>query len=1477
MKCPKCGVPYLARPTFDGQQGDTARTAASPDEDPFPTLPAEFGRYRVLRLLGRGGMGAVYLAEDSQLGRLVALKIPFFDAKSSPQRLERFTREARSAAGLHHPNLCTVFDAGEVGGRPFLTTRYVKGTSLEAEIERADGVSQARAAEVTRQVALALEFAHRAGIVHRDLKPANVMVAADGEPVVMDFGLAKLIADADPNEAKLTRDGGVIGTPSYMSPEQIRGDAAAIGPASDIYSLGVMLFELLTAETPYRGSAAVVMGQTLAAPVRSVWELRPDADPRLEAACRKAMAKDPAARFASMAAFAAALDAYLKAPDAPAPPNEITVTFDQLVGTPAPARAKPKRRRLAGVALAVALVLAAAGAAAAVVLRLETKGGTLLVEIDDPEVEARLKGGTLTLCGPDGKVRYTLSAGERDKKLPAGPYTLRVEGADGLTLDTPEFTLKRGEKVTVKVSLERKEPAKKADAARASPPDALRREDLTPEDLAAAGGGDPKQAPASLVGVLGEVLPHHAAAILALAYSPDGKWLASGGADQTVHLRDASTGDTKRVLAGHTGPVVAVAFSKDSKSVVSASHDGTLKLWPVETAGEPKTVPADIGAILSMAASPDGRFVAAAGKGRAIKLWAWGQWDQPSTITAPQAMVRALAISPDGNLLAAASGEGKESCVGISLTSDGSLKKTWLVPPGATPYVVGLGFHRDGKWLAGVADGVRLWDIEAGKEVAYAGGSGSFNCLAMHPDGKTVYGCEMGGVGGWLYDVSTLKRAVDLGRVEVKHFREPQGIQCAVFSPLGNFLAFGSGNGSLHVWDFARNEKQLPQRRHSHYASLVSVGPDGRSVLTGGDDNSVRQWDITRPRDGKLMVKTDFTLSHVSSSPDGTRYVTSARFWDHLSDTGVVWDAASNRRLFDVEPPASTYQVVFSPDGKSLATCAQEGSDCVVLWDAKTGKQVHRFPKFGRCEDRPAFSRDGRLVAAASIDTKLAKVWDVRSGAEVASWGDEKPMCAVALTPDGTSVAAGHPDGSISLWAVAEKGKKVRVWEGHSGAIRRLMFTPDGRTLVSAGSDGTLRLWDPETPRAREVIPVGPAKGLLTFDLDPSGKYLFVAGQSPLIFILRLPDAEKSVVALREPVPAAADPDRRAAVYVLSLGGVVRVNDEAREISAVAGLPKEAFRLTFAFADSSAADDKGFEAFRSCKNLAFLQFRCQNVGDIGFSNFASCTGLTNVELYHTQITSDGLASFAKAEGLKILILNDCKRIGDAGMAHFKGMKELMKLEFSGTQVTDAGLACFKDCQRMKELRLEDTPMGDAGLTHFRGCVALERLHLDGTKVTDAALATLKGFPKLADLRVSRTPMTAKGVAALRAALPGCKISGDGLAAPAAPAPKAAADPFPKDSVWVRDAPALSLTVTERVGETFRARFVLGGAIERDVSGVVKDGKVKWLARDVKLVKGGPGGDNEGTLARDPTGDVLNFTYQQGTQSGVFTLRRVPPK
>ena len=269
----------------------------------FPIkLSKRFGRYRIIKRLGRGAMGSVYLAHDTHLDRRVALKVPHFRTEgdaSEPNRLDvdRFHREARIAATFDHPNLCPVYDVGQIDGVHYLSMAYIKGRPLSDYIDPQKPMPPQRVAAVIRKLALALAVAHGRGVVHRDLKPSNIMVNSRRELIIMDFGLAWRLGSSD---ERLTKTGMVLGTPAYMSPEQLSGNAEALGPRCDIYSLGVIMYELLTACRPFSGQEAVILGQILFIEPAPPSGHRPDLDAQIEAICLKAMAKRPEERYATM-------------------------------------------------------------------------------------------------------------------------------------------------------------------------------------------------------------------------------------------------------------------------------------------------------------------------------------------------------------------------------------------------------------------------------------------------------------------------------------------------------------------------------------------------------------------------------------------------------------------------------------------------------------------------------------------------------------------------------------------------------------------------------------------------------------------------------------------------------------------------------------------------------------------------------------------------------------------------------------------------------------------------------------------------------------------------------------------------------------------------------------------------------------------------------------------------------------------------
>ena len=346
-------------------------------------LPQAFGRYRIVKTLGEGAMGAVYLARDTQLDRLVALKVPKLqkrvathpegpnpertapkldregrdEEKETPdtQTLERFFREARSAAALNHPNICAIHDIGEIDGTPFLTMSYLEGRTLAELVEQDKPMDQHQASAIVCTLAQAMQEAHSRGVIHRDLKPSNVMITGRGEPVIMDFGIARR---DEPIEARLTRTGAILGTPAFMAPEQIEGDPDAVGRACDIYSLGVILYELLTGRLPFGGSVIAMLGKILHEPPEPPSKYRPDLDSTLESVCLKAMAKRPEDRYPSMADFASALEEYLRRLPGTETLETPSRAWAKAVAGNRPQNLDAEARLLAGGAVCLASVLA---------------------------------------------------------------------------------------------------------------------------------------------------------------------------------------------------------------------------------------------------------------------------------------------------------------------------------------------------------------------------------------------------------------------------------------------------------------------------------------------------------------------------------------------------------------------------------------------------------------------------------------------------------------------------------------------------------------------------------------------------------------------------------------------------------------------------------------------------------------------------------------------------------------------------------------------------------------------------------------------------------------------------------------------------------------------------------------------------------------------------------------------------------------
>jgi WD40 repeat protein/serine/threonine protein kinase len=1047
--------------------------------------PDEIGRlgpYRVLKVLGVGGMGVVFKAEDPGLQRPVALKAMLPGLASSGAAKQRFLREARAAAALKHDHIVTIHQVGEDRGAPFLAMEFLEGEPLDKRLDHEGKPPLAEVLRIGREIADGLHAAHERGLTHRDIKPANVWLEGKRARVkILDFGLARGSAD----DAQLTQQGAIVGTPAYMAPEQAQGKS--IGPRCDLFSLGCVLYRMATGEPPFRGNDTI---STLLAVAtenpRPPQELEPALPPALSKLIMSLLAKEPDDRPASAQVVAETLDRIARKPGSPSAPTRTA---------PPPKRGKPQGRSWRWAAVAgAAVVVVGIGTwllvATVFKVKVKTSAGEALVvlEIDQPAAEVVVDGTKMTVNVPGDNKPIEI-------KVDPGQHKLRIS-KDGFAAVTREIELTVGKSPPIRVALVPLKPPTTENAGGTSIPppvpalEAMRRENLSPEALAAAGGGDPAKAPKSLVGVLGEPAPVHTAPVVRLAFSPDGHYLASCSHDGTVILWDPMTGRGQRRFQGHTKIVNAVAF-KDNRTLISGGLDGTLKLWAVDKDEAVETVKSDIGEVNSASVSPDGSFVAAGSTAGVVKLWKWGQWDRPTTLASYPGRVNTLAFAQDGALVAAGWNEQRPepSSIRVYKTADGHLAHTLTAHAGGVNTV---SISRDGKWLAsnGADYTVRMWELSTGKPVALKDTKFDGPSVAFHPDG-TMLAAETQGAEFQVLDLPSGTRKE----------RPPSGMAWLpswglAFSPDGKLLATGDDVGSVNIYDTAtwRVRKEIQQRGHRDLITGVSVSPDGRTILTGGHDHTIRCWDLERPRDNQIL-ESAASSAHCSpvSSPDGKSFVVLNTFAE-----SVVYDA-TGKRLFPLQL-GGVHACAYSTDGKTLAVACYDGM--IRLLDVADKKEVFKLTGGGHLAYRP----DGKYLAVAN-DTRTVKVWNVDSGTEqkpLEDAADAAGVWNVAFSPNGKLLACGLQDGSITLWDFVTRAK-LRTWRGHSRRADCMKFTPDSRALVSSAGDGTVRLWSTEANRAREVISIGPPDHPLACDLDPSGKYAFVVGHSPVIFVLRLP------------------------------------------------------------------------------------------------------------------------------------------------------------------------------------------------------------------------------------------------------------------------------------------------------------------------------------------------------------------------------------
>jgi WD40 repeat protein len=650
---------------------------------PAPALPPELAahpRYQVEKLLGVGGMGAVYRAYHRVMGRPVALKVINQILTTKPAMVERFAREGKAAARLSHPNIVTAFDAEQAGPTHFLVMEYVEGTDLGRLVAEQGPLAVDRACDYVRQAALGLQHAFENGMVHRDVKPHNLMLTPGGQVKILDFGLARFASEAA-SEAGVTASGTVLGTVDYIAPEQA-DNAHQADIRADIYSLGCTLYHLLAGRPPFPTGTPIqkVMAHIEKEPP-PLTEHRNDLPEELMLVLERMMAKDPARRYQTPAAVAEALRPFI---------DPAFLRGLRKASAPRPTPGKRRRKRL--VAAALALLLLGGGLLGVAVYRIQTDNGELVITTDNADVEVVIK--------QNGKlVRIIDTKTNKEVKLESGLYELELKGKpEDLKLSLDRVTVRRGGKVVATIE---RQPA--------DPVGQIRRFDLLE------------------------------ACVLAVAFSPDGRLaLSSTGDDQgaefTIHVWEVKTGKEIRSLEGHSGKVWGAVFSPDGKRILSCSQDRTLRVWDVETGKELKSLEGHPEGVLTVAISPDGKRALSGGWDQTVRLWDLESGKELKVLEGHTHHVRRVAFSPDGKR--ALSG-GWDKAVRLWDLETGATLKTL---EGHTDIVHGVAFLPDGRRAVSCAfDGtIRLWDLESGKQTKEISGPDEMHGLALSADGRRL-------------------------------------------------------------------------------------------------------------------------------------------------------------------------------------------------------------------------------------------------------------------------------------------------------------------------------------------------------------------------------------------------------------------------------------------------------------------------------------------------------------------------------------------------------------------------------------------------------------------------------------------------------------------------------------------------------------------------------------------------------------------
>jgi WD40 repeat protein/serine/threonine protein kinase len=1023
LRCPICGAAPAAgngdpdvtlyakvKPAPDDSPPTLAGTEQPAVDDEPRELPAVVG-YEIIEELGRGGMGVVYRARQIGLNRIVALKMVLAGVHAGSKSLGRFRSEAEAVAKLQHPNIVQIYEVGEQDGRPFFSLEYVDGGSLAKRLAGTPQSPQAAAA-LTETLARAIHYAHQRGIIHRDLKPANILVSGrvmSGEWTVADtthqvkitdFGLAKQLEST----AAHSHSGAVVGTPSYMAPEQAGGKAGEVGPPADVYSLGAILYELLTGRAPFRGETALdTMLQVLSEDPVPPARLQPKLPRDLETICLRCLEKDPRRRYPTALDLADELLRFL---------NHEPIHARPLGPIARGLRWCRRNPVLAAVSLlAVLALLTVAGLSIGFGIR-EAQAARRL-ENEQKHTKEALEVAT-------EQTRLLQIANEKWRRFERMSASLALD--QGLRL-CEQGDIQRG-LLWLARSLE------------IAPPEA--------EDLQRAIRTNLDRW-RSRLHALRSCL-EHPAPVKAVALSSDGKALLTGSEDGIARLWDMASGRQFGPEFRHGKNISGVAFAPNGQTVVTAGLDGVVQQWDRQSGKRIGTPIQHNSVIAALALSPNGKRIATASLDEA-QVWDAATGKALGPLLKHDNHLTAIAFSPDGRTVVT-----------------GSLDKTARLWDATTGQPIGLPLqHADSVMAVAVSpDGTRiatgcgrnaksaqLWDFATGKAVGPALlHRDRVGAIAFSPDSKTLL------TGGFdktarLWEVTTGRR---LG-VVLQHKGE---VRAVAFCSDGVTFVTAGTDRTARLWEAMLDRPGRPSLPHQAPVTAVAFGVDGKTVLTGDYDNRVHFWDPVTGR----PLRPDFVhpspVMTLALSPDGKTLVTGT-----IDDRAQIWDVPSGKmRVSRLPHENAVPAVAFQPDGKAVLTGSWDKT--ARLWDPETGKPLSEAIAHPDKVTAVAFSPDGRMFATACED-RMVRLWVTATGTRVGNpLVHPDSVLAVAFSPDGKLVLTGCQDKAARFWSVAD-GKEVGVPLQHQGEVMSVAFSPDGKTVLTGSNDNTARLWESST------------------------------------------------------------------------------------------------------------------------------------------------------------------------------------------------------------------------------------------------------------------------------------------------------------------------------------------------------------------------------------------------------------------------------